>query len=172
MDASEPSRYPADLPRPWGEADRWILRITEAAVFVVGISFTAMLALEVVSRYVFDLSLFFINAIARFLLVWFFLLGAGLALRQGAHVGLELVVSRLPPRLAWGMFIFTQAFILVFFLQMVWSGYHALGPAMGQFESSLGVTLVWVMLAFPVGFALLIYHQAALFVTAMRSRHI
>jgi TRAP-type C4-dicarboxylate transport system permease small subunit len=39
----------------------------------------------VVSRYLFQFSIFFINSAARLLLVWFFLLGAGLALRRASR---------------------------------------------------------------------------------------
>ena len=69
----------------------WPLRA--ALLFVIGALFTGMIVLEVVSRYLFDFSIFFINGAAQFLLVWFFLLGAGLALREGSHVGVEFLIK-------------------------------------------------------------------------------
>ena len=88
----------ASLPVPWRQVDRVILKGTEVTLFAIGVLFTAMVTLEVISRYVFSFSIFSVNAAARLLLVWFFLLGAGIALRHGAHVGFELLLSALPPR--------------------------------------------------------------------------
>jgi TRAP-type C4-dicarboxylate transport system permease small subunit len=36
-----------------------------------------------------------------------------------------------------------------------------LKPAMQQVDPALGISNVWVMLALPIGFALLAYHQIA-----------
>ena len=168
LNTADASAYQLNLPNGWNRADRWILRATELLACLVGGTFTTLIMLEVISRYVFDFSIFFINAAARFLLVWFFLLGAGLALRLGAHVGLELVSASLPRSIARVVSLVAQLLVLVFFLEMLWSGYLALGSASRQVDSALGVSIVWVMLAFPVGFVLLIYHQVALLVAAMR----
>src|SRR4051812_31405266 len=83
------------LPLAWRSADRGIIRATEYALFAIGVAFTVMITLEVISRYLFSFSIFFVNAAARLLLVWFFLIGAGLALRHGAHVGFELLLTAL-----------------------------------------------------------------------------
>lgn len=156
------------LPRSWRWIDRWVIDSTEVLVFVVGTMFTVLVSLEVVSRYVFNFSIFLVNSAARFLLVWFFLLGAGLALREGAHVGLELLLTRLSPRERQLARVTAQGLVLVFCLVMFWSGYRTLGPASHQMEGALGISLVWVMLAFPVGFLLLIYHQVTILVATMR----
>jgi len=158
------------LPAAWRRADRWVLRATEAAACLVGVAFTALITLEVVSRYLFQFSIFFINSAARLLLVWFFLLGAGLALRQGAHVGLEILVGRLPRAQARIWAVIAQLLAMLFFALMTWSAWRALGPAARQVDSALGLSIVWVMLAFPVGFVLLIYHQLVLLAGTLRAR--
>jgi C4-dicarboxylate transporter DctQ subunit len=147
------------LPRIWQVVDRWVVGASEVLSCMVGVTFTILVSLEVVSRYVFNFSIFLVNSAAGFLLVWFFMAGAGLALRQGAHVGLDFVVTRLPARLALLVWVVAQVLVFVFLAIMLWSGYRTLGPAMRQVEGALGISLIWVMLAFPVGFLLLIYHQ-------------
>lgn len=155
------------LPGPWRSLDRWIVDGSRVLVCAVGALFTLLVSLEVVSRYVFNFSIFLVNSAARFLLVWFFLLGAGLALRHGAHVGLELLLARLPSRLAQPLIVAAQGLVLLFCCVMFWSGYRTLGPAAQQMEGALGITLLWVMLAFPVGFLLLIYHQVTILVATL-----
>ena len=87
----------AVLPPTWRAFDRVLVVTTEFVLFLVGALFTIAVTLAVLTRYVFDFSLFWVDASARFLLVWFFLLGAGIALRHGAHVGFELLLSWLTP---------------------------------------------------------------------------
>jgi TRAP-type C4-dicarboxylate transport system permease small subunit len=159
----------SDPPSAWRRVDRWVLRTTEALACLVGATFTVMITLEVVSRYLFQFSIFFINSAARLLLVWFFLLGAGLALRQGAHVGLEILTGRLPPAPARALAVLAQLLAMLFFVLMAWSGWLALGPAARQVDSALGLSILWVMLAFPVGFLLLLYHQVVLLLETLRA---
>ncbi len=154
----------------WQSIDNVVVRATEYGVFAIGILFTVMITLEVISRYVFSFSIFFVNSAARLLLVWFFLMGAGLALRHGAHVGFELLLSALaaPKR---RVVVLTGEFLgLLFFAEMVWGGLYALPAASRQIEPGLGVSLVWAFLAIPVGFALLAYHMVLLIVVELKQR--
>ena len=91
-------------------------------------------------------------------------------MRQGAHVGLELLVDRLPRAQARAAALLAQLLVLAFFVLMLWSGWAALGPAARQVDSALGISILWVMLAFPVGFILLIYHQVTLLFASLRGR--
>ncbi|MEJ8571540.1 TRAP transporter small permease [Microbaculum marinum] len=156
------------LPRGWSSLDRGLLKTTRIVLFVVGSLFTLMISLEVVSRYAFGFSTFFVSAAARFLLLWFFMLGAGLALRVGAHVGFELLLRALGPRRRRILQTVINVLALVFFAEMVWGGVLALGPAAMQMDSALNVSLVWAFLAVPVGFVLLIYHVVVLMVTGLQ----
>ena len=156
------------LPSGWRSADRVIVRGTEYGLFAIGTLFTLMITLEVISRYVFSFSISFVNAAAKFLLVWFFLLGAGMALRHGAHVGFELILTSISPRRKRMLVLAGEFLTLVFFVEMVWGGVFSLGPALRQTEPGLGISLVWGFLAIPVGFALLIYHMVLLIVVELR----
>lgn len=156
------------LPPTWRCADRIIVRATEIAVFAVGALFTFLISLEVLSRYVFKFSIMFVNAGSRFLLVWFFVIGAGLALRHGAHVGFELLVGRVSPGRRHAVILAAQALTMIFFIEMVWAGIYSLGPAWGQTEPGLEISLFWAFLSIPLGFALMIYHLVVLMVVEHR----
>jgi TRAP-type C4-dicarboxylate transport system permease small subunit len=160
---------PRAPPRVWQKIDRAILHATEVSVFAVGVSFTAMVVVEVASRFVLDTSISQTNAVARFLLVWFFMLGAGLALRQGAHVALTLLTERVPQRHARAISNVAQVLSLIVLAMLLWSGYLAFRASLPQVEGSLGVSLAWVMAAFPVGLCLLIYHQIVMLVVGARA---
>ena len=146
------------LPGGWRGVDRAIVRGTEGILVVAGVLFTAMITLEVILRYVFSFSISFVNAAARLLLVWFFMLGAGIAMRHGAHVGFELLVSRLSARRRHVVVMTSLVLTAAFCIEMTWAGCMALGAASAQTEPGLGISLLWPLLAIPVGFALLLYH--------------
>ena len=152
----------AVLPPAWRTLDRGIVVGTEFVLFLVGAMFTIAVTLAVVTRYLLDFSMFWVDASARFLLVWFFLLGAGIALRHGAHVGFELLLSFLQPRKQRVVRLVGYALSLVFFLEMLWGGFYAIKPALAQTEAGLGVSLVWIVAAVPAGFILLTYHVLVL----------
>jgi TRAP-type C4-dicarboxylate transport system permease small subunit len=143
----------------WKRIDAGIRRATEIVLLVIGVTFTVLICLQVVSRFVFDFSIFAINALARFLLLWFFFLGMGLALRKKLHVGFELIQRSMPPlakRLAEGA---VHLCIFVFCLEILWAGLLALPPSLRQIDGSLEVSTFWAVVSIPVGIALLIYHQ-------------
>lgn len=156
------------LPPKWECLDRITVRATEFILFAVGMLFATMVSLEVTSRYILNFSIVFVNAAARMLLVWFFLLGAGLALRYGAHVGVEFILVRLAPRRRRLLLFIAQSCAIIFFIEMVWSGLYSLGPALTQTEPGLEIPLFWGFLAIPVGFVLLIYHMLVLVVVGLR----
>jgi TRAP-type transport system small permease protein len=158
----------AMLPLAWKGFDRLLIRVTSLVLFAVGAVFTVMVTAEVVSRYVLGFSIFFVNSGARLLLVWFFLLGAGVALRHNAHVGFELLVSRMHGVKRRNVLTIAYAGSLVFFLEMIWGGIYSIGPAIPQNEAGLGISVVWFVLAVPVGFLLLAYHMVVLLTVLWR----
>jgi TRAP-type C4-dicarboxylate transport system permease small subunit len=150
------------LPSGWRGFDRALVRATEIVAALIGITFAALISLEVVSRFVFDFSVSFVNAAARMLLVWFFLLGAGIALRRGAHVGFTMAIDALRgwPRIA--AIRAGQAMMMLFFVLLFWSGVVATVAAVPQTDPGLGISLGYGVAALPVGAALLIYHLVVL----------
>ena len=66
--------------------DSRLITITKIVVVFIGILFTILICLEVVSRFIFNFSIYLTNGLARFLLIWFFFLGAGLAMKKNGSV--------------------------------------------------------------------------------------
>jgi TRAP-type C4-dicarboxylate transport system permease small subunit len=146
------------MPQRWRRADRAIVIATQWLLCGGGVVFAAMITLEVVSRKFFNFSIYFVNAASRLLLVWFFMLGAGIALRHGAHVGFELLTAALPPRARRAVEVVGLLAVAAFSAQMLYAGIRSMGPAWLQSEPGLGISLAWPILAIPVGFAFLLYH--------------
>jgi TRAP-type C4-dicarboxylate transport system permease small subunit len=56
----------------------------------------------------------------------------------------------------------------VFFLEMIWSGFYAVGPTLAQTEAGLGISVAWFVAAIPAGFVLLTYHVLVLLAALWR----
>ena len=66
--------------------------------FALAILMTAMVGSvvwQVLSRYLFVVPAAWTEELARFLLIWIGMLGAGYAYRQGSHLGIDLLATRL-----------------------------------------------------------------------------
>jgi len=148
----------AQLPRAWAAIDRVIVATTRGVLFAIGALFCIFIFLEVFSRYLFSFSIFFVNAGAGMLVPWFFFLGAGLALRDGSHIGITILIDLLPNGLRKAM-IFLGGLMSAAFLTLVFvSASVMLGPGLQQIEPSLGISLFWGFLSLPLSFGLLAYH--------------
>src|SRR4029077_15569959 len=85
-----------------------------------------------------------------------------------AHVGFELLVSRIHGAKRRAVLTIAYVSSLVFFLEMIWGGIYSIGPAIPQNEAGRGIRVVWFVLAVPVGFGLLTYHMIVLLTVLWR----
>ena len=63
----------------------------------------AVVSVQVLLRYAFNSSVDWADEIARLAFIWAIFLAIPLGIRRGAHVGIELFVSRMPPPLRRGL---------------------------------------------------------------------
>ena len=72
-------------------------KVLKLLMFLCMIGMVAMVFGNVVMRYAFNSGLTMSEELARFLFVWMTFLGATVALREHAHLGVDTVIRRLPP---------------------------------------------------------------------------
>ncbi len=116
---------------------------------------------QVVTRFVLGDPSSWTEELATFLMIWVGLLGASVALKRGAHLGIDYFVSGLSPRKRIGtevlVFAITGAFSL---LVLVGGGVSLVREvlARGQTSPALGLKMGYVYLALPIsGFFLTLY---------------
>ncbi len=129
--------------------------------WLVGAMMMVMFALvftNVVTRYGFGFSIAWAEEVSRFLMIWVAFLGAGLALREGRHVAIEVLQDLLGERkrlvLRWSLFVLIAAFaaLLVY-----------LGVAFSRFGWDKETMVTQIprgipYLAIPVGMAFFLIH--------------
>ena len=70
---------------------KWLLIFFTASMFVI-------VGINVFSRYVLNNSLGWADELARFVFIWISFLGAVIAYHEHEHVGLDLLINRIPSR--------------------------------------------------------------------------
>lgn len=81
---------------------RLVLRAERLVEWLMGLALAIMVVLvfgNVVLRYAFSSGIAWAEEISRLMFVWLIFLGAILALRQHAHLGMEMLQAMLPPPL-------------------------------------------------------------------------
>jgi len=109
----------------------------------------------VVTRYVFDLPLSYIDQLVPNVFVWVTFLGAAAAVKRRAHLGLSLVADMLPSRGRAALDVAVLLGTSGFFLGTAWYGARVvLLQIENRMTTSLGYPSWLIGLAVPVGSAL------------------
>lgn len=111
---------------------------------------TALVALQVVFRYVVNYTLPWSEELARYVFLWASLLGACVALGRGAHLGVDSLVSRLPAAARRSLEQVVALLVGLFAVVFGYQGLALLPPALSQRSPTLGLSMVLVFAAVPV----------------------
>ena len=122
------------------------------------IGLTAILVVDVLwqvcSRYVFSSPSSWTEELATFLLIWVGLLGAAVAFREHAHLGIEFLPARMSPRIRCAVEVLALASTALFcVLVLVYGGATLVIRTVSLLQTSpaLGLPMGYVYLALPVG---------------------
>jgi TRAP-type transport system small permease protein len=97
-------------------------------------------------------------------------LGAGLVLRVGAHIAVDVFQDLLPRRAAQAMRVGVVAVLAVALVAMLWLGIQYVRFAWGQETPVLNWNFGAVYLAIPIGAALMLVYLALIAVPFVRDR--
>ena len=127
----------------------------ELACGALMVAITAVVFLQVVSRYVFNYPFDWPEEMARYLFVWVALLGAALALRRGAHFSIDALVKSLPA--AWRRVVplLIHTSLGVFTLLVSVKGFQLALSVSEQLSSGMEVSMTYPYLSVPVSFAIM-----------------
>ncbi len=136
---------------------RFINTITDISVAFAkwcGIStaivMTVMIFLQVIYRYVLGESLSFSEELARYMFIWSVAMGSALALKTRSHIGVELLVERLPKSLGTQAKVLACVISLIFYGMLIWYGFEMVGETMDQESAALELPMGYVYLAVPL----------------------
>jgi TRAP-type C4-dicarboxylate transport system permease small subunit len=116
------------------------------------------LLLGVFSRYVLERTFVWYDEVARACFMWLVFLGAAVAVRRGAHFGLDVLVGMLPPTVERFVRLLTPLTMIVFSGALVWLGWDLMRHGATQTTAVMGMPVSWIYAAMPTGALLMAYY--------------
>jgi TRAP-type C4-dicarboxylate transport system permease small subunit len=112
---------------------------------------------NVVCRYFLDFSLAWYEEVSRFLLIWIVFLGAIIALIRGDHLGIDVLLLVLPPRVRRVVVVLTDILVLVALVIMFQGAWEMAIDSLksGWVASSVPIPYGWVYMVGPVSAGLM-----------------
>lgn len=145
-------------------AERWALLMFYVLLVVT-------MAVEVLRREIFAYSSIWGEELVRYAFIYLVWIGAAAAVRERAHIRIDVVIHYLGPRAKAALYIFGD---LVMFVVAIIALYWSLETLMvsvkfGSVSAGLRVSMVWFLMAVPVGFALMLWRLTQSLARDLRS---
>ena len=135
---------------------RLLSRLIESLVVLIAGIIVAIVTAEVTLRYLFSHSLIFTEELSRYLMVWIVFLGSALAIRDGSHIHIQILVKRLSARMQQIVKLAAYALIIAFLVFITVEGLKILPRQLQQMCITIDISLFYFYLAIPVGSILMI----------------
>lgn len=132
--------------------ERWALLVFYSMLVIT-------MAVEVLRREVFAYSSVWGEEIVRYAFIYLVWIGAAAAVRERAHIRIDVIFELVSPRLKALLYLFGDLVMLVvavFALYWSWESV-AVSLKFGSVSHGLRLPLTWFLSAVPVGFVLLLY---------------
>jgi TRAP-type C4-dicarboxylate transport system permease small subunit len=141
-----------------GAFERVVVTVNRWVVIAMMVVMTTLVFMNVVCRYILNFSIIWAEEVSQYLMVWVAFLAAGLALREGRHVAIEMLQDRLPSRARRMMRHLVAVLLILFMGILIVLGFQFAHFAWDQETPVLNIPLGIVYLAVPIGALLLMIH--------------
>jgi TRAP-type C4-dicarboxylate transport system permease small subunit len=121
---------------------------------------TIVVVLQVICRYLLGAALTWSEEFARYGLIWITFLGAGIALKKRAHMGVQVIVEMFSPGIRKTVQLFTILSVMGFLIVATLKGIELALFNMKQYSPAMGLPMGFVYLAIPSGCLVMIIHAA------------
>jgi TRAP-type C4-dicarboxylate transport system permease small subunit len=138
----------------------WLNRITEVICSFILLAMVLVVTLQVICRYLLGSSLTWSEELARYSLVWLTFLGAGIAMKRGAHMGLQILEKALSQKAQRLTKLVSLLSISSFLGLAAFEGFQLALFNMKQHSPAIGVPMGAVYLAIPTGTLIMLVHAA------------
>jgi TRAP-type C4-dicarboxylate transport system permease small subunit len=157
---------------PDSRFERYFITANRAVIFLMMAMMTTLVFVNVVARYVFNFSIIWTEEISQYLMIWIAYLGAGLALREGRHVAVEMLQDRLPTALGRKVRMAVGGLVLLFLGVVTVLGFQFVAFVWQQETPVLNISLGIPSLAVPIGTLLFAVHLVLMFRNYLGKRYV
>jgi TRAP-type C4-dicarboxylate transport system permease small subunit len=143
--------------------ERYLVAVNRAIIFAMMVVMTTLVFINVLARYAFNFSIIWAEEVSQYLMIWIAYLGAGLALREGRHVALEVLHDRLPAPISRRLRMAIGGIVLAFLGTVTVLGFQFSLFVWTQETPVLNISLGIPTLAIPIGCLLFALHLILMF---------
>lgn len=145
------------LGKTWLRTSAALAYLENGAAGVLIIFAAVMICVQVTTRTLFDYSFTWAEEAVRYAIIWLVFVGSAIAVRENAHISIEVLQNVLPARLVRVLRILVSGCGILTSLLLLWySGQLvAMMARLGQTSPALQVPMYWFYLAIPVSAALM-----------------
>ena len=137
-----------------GRLSKTLNMAIEAVVALLMVLLVLDVWLGVVDRYLFHWQLPWPETLARYLMIWAAMLAISCAIARREHIGLTLLIDRLPDAAKRGALIISDILALCLFAYLLWFGIDFAASGMQRQAMIFGATLMPAFAAIPVAAAI------------------
>lgn len=144
----------------------------EIALAILFGAMIIIMALGVFFRYVLNNSLSWNIELSRFIFTWATFLGAVIAMRDGVHIRIDLLVDHVPEKIRQILNLINALFVLIFTLLITYIGFELVSRTGGTISAALSLPLNYVYyLALPATFLLGCFYAFKNFISSLKKLH-
>lgn len=143
-------------PGPWARLDR---NLERWALLVFYSMLVVTMSVEVLRREVFSYSSVWGEEIVRYAFIYLVWIGAAAAVRERAHIRIDVIYEFCSPRVKALLYLFgdlVMLFVACFALYYSWESV-AVSAKFGSVSHGLRAPMVWFLAAVPIGFGLMLH---------------
>ena len=142
--------------------------ITEAVCCIFLLAMTLTVTLQVVCRYLLGAALTWSEEFSRYGLVWITFLGGSVAVKRGAHMGVEALLNALSPQVRKKVQLLTLLCVMGFLMIATIKGGQLALFNMQQHSPAMGVPMGVVYFAIPTGCLIMLIHALEELIALLR----
>lgn len=133
-------------------AERWMLLGFYGMI-------VATIVVEVIRRFVLSYSSIWGEEIARYAFIYLAWVGASIAVRDRAHIRIDVILHYLSVRMKALVYLFGDLCMLALAVLALWTAIESVEISMrfGSVTHGLRISLAWFLMAVPLGFSLMIF---------------
>lgn len=146
-----------------------LLWLAKASIIAISVVMIAVTLAQVVFRYLLGAPLPWSEELARYCFVWIVFLGGAIGLSRGIHLGVDLFVNVLPPRLQHGVNLLVSALITGFAVAVIYASQPVIQMNMMQRSPALGFQMSWIYIAIPISMGLIALISIERIISGLRS---
>lgn len=150
-----------------------VVRLMDWVGYILLVIFSIIMVLatflQVIFRYFLNQPLFWSEELSRYCFVWIVFVGAAIALKQGAHIGVDYFVKHLPFRFKTFLALLINCGITVFLILVIFQSILVVNVNMAQHSPAMRIPMGIVYLAIPVGFTMMLGYIIVLSLKMVKS---